>query len=342
MPGRTFSAGNGYRYGFNGKENDNEVKGDGNQYDYGFRIYDPRIARFLSFDPLANRFPWYTPYQFAGNKPIWSTDIDGLEDRILGDRARYDYQTLTENGVSHEDAVKAVYENSKLVSLGAITGLSMAFTFGSSSQFTIGTLLKNMSQAGAVGAVMNTTLSALKGESTRDLVKSFVTGFLGGAILGAGSGNIVTSVLMRGEFAGVVEETSSQIIEKYVLETRQSLDVNQIGFVGLVGALSNVGAKVLLDEFTKYSAKTLAVKVGELTSKEFKRILKDRLKAAGIVKGGDRALNIAANKLINGAVKEAKASAEKFNKIIAQGIERLIDGTSDPVKDKGKKAVENK
>ncbi|MVT12593.1 RHS repeat-associated core domain-containing protein [Chitinophaga tropicalis] len=72
-----------YRYGFNGKENDNEVKGDGNQQDYGFRIYDPRVGRFLSVDPLTKNYPWYTPYQFAGNKPIWATDLDGLEERYF-------------------------------------------------------------------------------------------------------------------------------------------------------------------------------------------------------------------------------------------------------------------
>ena len=33
-----------YRYGFNGKEMDNEVSGQGNQYDYGFRIYNPRLG----------------------------------------------------------------------------------------------------------------------------------------------------------------------------------------------------------------------------------------------------------------------------------------------------------
>ncbi|HTL09870.1 MAG TPA: RHS repeat-associated core domain-containing protein, partial [Chitinophagaceae bacterium] len=69
-----------YRYGFNGKENDNEVKGEGNQYDYGFRIYDPRVGRFLSVDPLFKGYPWYTPYQFAGNMPIWAIDLDGLEE----------------------------------------------------------------------------------------------------------------------------------------------------------------------------------------------------------------------------------------------------------------------
>jgi RHS repeat-associated protein len=69
-----------YRYGFNGKEMDNEVSGSGNQYDYGFRIYNPRIGRFLSVDPLCKSFPWYTPYQFAGNMPIWAIDLDGLEE----------------------------------------------------------------------------------------------------------------------------------------------------------------------------------------------------------------------------------------------------------------------
>ncbi|UPK67195.1 RHS repeat domain-containing protein [Chitinophaga filiformis] len=69
-----------YRYGFNGKENDNEVKGDGNQQDYGMRVYDPRIGRFLSVDPLTRDYPWYTPYQFAGNTPIWAVDLDGLEE----------------------------------------------------------------------------------------------------------------------------------------------------------------------------------------------------------------------------------------------------------------------
>ena len=81
MPGRVFNGG-GYRYGFNGKENDDEVKGDGNQQDYGMRMYDPRIAKFLSVDPLTKSFPWYTPYQFAGNKPIWAVDLDGAEEKV--------------------------------------------------------------------------------------------------------------------------------------------------------------------------------------------------------------------------------------------------------------------
>ena len=68
-----------YRYGFNGKENDNEIKGEGNQQDYGMRIYDPRIAKFLSVDPITAKYPELTPYQFASNRPIDGIDLDGLE-----------------------------------------------------------------------------------------------------------------------------------------------------------------------------------------------------------------------------------------------------------------------
>jgi RHS repeat-associated protein len=79
MPGRKFSASGAYRYGFNGKENDNDVKGQGNQQDYGMRIYDPRIGKFLSVDPLTGEYPELTPYQFASNSPIDAIDLDGLE-----------------------------------------------------------------------------------------------------------------------------------------------------------------------------------------------------------------------------------------------------------------------
>ena len=68
-----------YRFGFNGKEKDNEVNGIGNLYDYGFRIYNSRLGRFLSTDPLAPDYPWLSSYQFASLNPIYNIDVDGLE-----------------------------------------------------------------------------------------------------------------------------------------------------------------------------------------------------------------------------------------------------------------------
>ncbi len=68
-----------YRYAYNGKEKDKEVYGEGNIYDYGMRIYNPRIGRFLSQDPITYKYPDLSPYQYASNSPIALIDIDGLE-----------------------------------------------------------------------------------------------------------------------------------------------------------------------------------------------------------------------------------------------------------------------
>ena len=68
-----------YRYGFNGKEKDQMGEWGLNHYDYGFRIYNPALGRFLSVDPLAASYPELTPYQFASNTPIQAIDLDGLE-----------------------------------------------------------------------------------------------------------------------------------------------------------------------------------------------------------------------------------------------------------------------
>ncbi|HRG29551.1 MAG TPA: RHS repeat-associated core domain-containing protein [Chitinophagales bacterium] len=77
LVGRKFDV--NYRYGFNGKEHDTNPYGQGNIYDYGFRIYNPRLGKFLSVDPLAATYPWYSTYHFASNNPIFFIDIDGLE-----------------------------------------------------------------------------------------------------------------------------------------------------------------------------------------------------------------------------------------------------------------------
>ncbi|QHS58197.1 hypothetical protein GWR21_00880 [Chitinophaga agri] len=55
------------------------MKGEGNQQDYGFRIYDPRIGKFLSVDPLTKEYPWNSTYAFAENDVIRSIDLDGAE-----------------------------------------------------------------------------------------------------------------------------------------------------------------------------------------------------------------------------------------------------------------------
>jgi RHS repeat-associated protein len=76
MPGRSYSS-TAYKYGFNGKENDDEVKGVGNSLDFGARVYDSRLGRWLSLDPLQAKYPFASPYNFCLNTPIRAFDPDG-------------------------------------------------------------------------------------------------------------------------------------------------------------------------------------------------------------------------------------------------------------------------
>ncbi|WP_317162678.1 RHS repeat domain-containing protein, partial [Tenacibaculum maritimum] len=72
-----------YRYGFGGKELDNELKGEGNSIDYGARMYDPRIGRWFAPDPLEKKYPYSTTYGFALNTPIQAVDREGKDVIII-------------------------------------------------------------------------------------------------------------------------------------------------------------------------------------------------------------------------------------------------------------------
>ncbi|WP_338794274.1 RHS repeat-associated core domain-containing protein [Bernardetia sp. MNP-M8] len=66
-----------YRYGFNGKENDTDF-GVG-KTDFGARIYDEKIGRWLACDPLENQYSNVSSYAFVDNSPIFFIDPNGEE-----------------------------------------------------------------------------------------------------------------------------------------------------------------------------------------------------------------------------------------------------------------------
>jgi RHS repeat-associated protein len=68
-----------YRYGFQGQEKDDELKGEGNSLNYTFRMHDPRVGRFFATDPMFREYPFYSPYQFSGNRVIDMVELEGLE-----------------------------------------------------------------------------------------------------------------------------------------------------------------------------------------------------------------------------------------------------------------------
>ena len=59
-----------YRFGFNGQMKDNEMKGIGNSLEFKFRIYDSRLGKFLSVDPLFAKYAGLTSYHGAGANAV--------------------------------------------------------------------------------------------------------------------------------------------------------------------------------------------------------------------------------------------------------------------------------
>lgn len=68
-----------YRYGFQGQEKDDELKGEGNSLNYTFRMHDPRIGRFFATDPLFREYPYNSTYAFQENKLGLGTELEGRE-----------------------------------------------------------------------------------------------------------------------------------------------------------------------------------------------------------------------------------------------------------------------
>ena len=76
------------KYKFTGKERDVETG-----YDYfGARYYDSRIGRWLSVDPMAEKYPGWTPYNYVMDGPLNNVDPDGMDWYNLGGEKNPDIQ----------------------------------------------------------------------------------------------------------------------------------------------------------------------------------------------------------------------------------------------------------
>jgi len=152
------AGGGKYRYGFNGKENDNEVKGVGDQVDYGMRVYDPRAGRFMSVDPLTKKYAFLTPYQYASNNPIHNIDIDGLEGGWWH-RFIYDPVNTLMQGASLEDLNEAAGQLNNITPPGAIiNGGIQAITGKDPIAWKKASRIDGVGQA-VIGGIFSSTIS---------------------------------------------------------------------------------------------------------------------------------------------------------------------------------------
>jgi RHS repeat-associated protein len=107
-----------HRFGFNGQEKDDEITGvTGSHLDFGARIYDSRIGRWLSMDPLTSYYPDLSPYCFAGNTPIMAVDKEG----------KYIYVVVKSWDAENNKAVIKVIKANSIEDLAEISGASTLY-----------------------------------------------------------------------------------------------------------------------------------------------------------------------------------------------------------------------
>lgn len=75
MPGRKYTSGSSYRYGFNGQEKDDEISGAGNHNTAMFWEYDTRLVRRWNIDPVVKENE--SPYLCFSGNPILISDPNG-------------------------------------------------------------------------------------------------------------------------------------------------------------------------------------------------------------------------------------------------------------------------
>ena len=68
-------------YKYNGKEF--ERKDGLRLYDYGARHYDAQVGRFVTMDPMTEKYYAVSPYAYCANNPIKSIDPDGKENIVV-------------------------------------------------------------------------------------------------------------------------------------------------------------------------------------------------------------------------------------------------------------------
>tara|TARA_R110002111_G_scaffold174109_2_gene239621 strand:+ start:2315 stop:3271 length:957 start_codon:yes stop_codon:yes gene_type:complete len=145
-----------YAYGFNGQERDDEISGSGNSYDFGSRLLDPRLGKWFTIDPQAEKYPYASPYSSFGNNPLIFIDPEGETLKVVAsDPALYlKYQSVLKTSFNNkveskisEDGTVTFHQvpNTKLTELEQ-NGLNALLEVTSSPTEVTMTLYDNNSQ----------------------------------------------------------------------------------------------------------------------------------------------------------------------------------------------------
>ncbi len=121
LSSRHWVSGDGYRFGFQGQEGDDEWSGEGSMLAFKYRVHDVRLGRFLSVDPLSDKYPWNSSYAFSENRVIDAVELEGLEKIVLADNLK-PYESYLLLAINSEEILKQIaVDHTKPELVGSVT-----------------------------------------------------------------------------------------------------------------------------------------------------------------------------------------------------------------------------
>ncbi len=162
----------GYRFGFNGQEQDDELSGSGNSYTATFWQYDSRIGRRFNVDPLYNTFPGISTYACLNNNPNIYIDKDGNvfqlatvgAGALLGGIVGGVIGAITAEGDLNAK-LKGAGRGFLIGTVsGAIAGTGVGFAQGMSGFAALATTTAGFGASGYAGSIIGQGLDLLEGK----------------------------------------------------------------------------------------------------------------------------------------------------------------------------------
>jgi RHS repeat-associated protein len=172
----------GYRYGFNSMEKDNEINVNGGSYDFGARIYDSRLGRWLSVDPKAADAPGWSPYRAFFCNPIRYTDPDGQWEwdatgNLVAQKGDNSYSMAKFLGTSQSNAMQMLNRGGVTANAKGVLNLKEGQSFAKDNLWVgtksgSGLVVNNTKEATSHYLKGNGEAADVGNQSTRELLSS--------------------------------------------------------------------------------------------------------------------------------------------------------------------------